>query len=79
MNEVGQRPAVELVTLALSPRPDCEQGGTQEPPVNGYGKLTTFACSRSAPEHDHKLFPRPPTATIIVGNDGPDLVGASGG
>jgi hypothetical protein len=38
------------------------------------GQWLRQACSRSAPEHDHKLFPRPPTATIIVGNDDPDLV-----
>jgi hypothetical protein len=45
----------------------------------GYSKLTTFACSCSAPEHDHKLFPRPRNAIIDSGNDDPDLVGASWG
>jgi hypothetical protein len=32
-NEVGQTEAYRADGLALSPRPDCEQGGTQEPPV----------------------------------------------
>jgi hypothetical protein len=67
-------------SLALSPQPDCVQGGLNRGASGrGYGKLTTFACSCSALEHDHKLFPRPLNAIIDLGNTNPDLGGSHRG